>query len=152
MASKSTRVRTDTLMRRIFKADKLDDLMAQNEVSMQAGSFCEYINALCQSMGLVPERVIRRAEIDRTYGHQLFNGRRKPSRDKVLQLAFGFGLDVDSTQKLLREAGLSELYPRLKRDAIVLFCLNKGISLMETQELLLRYGLSQLGGVQKYEE
>ena len=32
---------------------------------------------------LVPERVIRAASIDRTYGHQIFNGTRRPSRDKA---------------------------------------------------------------------
>ena len=40
----------------------------------------------------------------RNYAYQLFNGTRKPSRDKVIQLAFGFGLSVDDTQELLKVA------------------------------------------------
>lgn len=152
MASTKMRVRTDTLMRRIFKAEQLDDLLRQNEDSMETGDFCSYINELCVSRCEVPERVIRRSEIDRTYGHQLFNGARHPSRDKVLQLAFGFGLTVDETQQLLRRAGKSLLYPRLKRDAVILFCLSKSMNVLEAQERLASVGLTQLGSVPKYED
>ena len=63
---------------------------------------------------MLPAQVIERSQIERTYGHQLFNGTRRPSRDKVLQLALGLGLSVDETQRLLRAAGKSPLYPRLK--------------------------------------
>jgi hypothetical protein len=105
------------------------------------------IRSLCEERGLVPEQVILRAEIDRTYGHQLFSGVRRPSRDKVIQLALGMELGVDETQKLLRSAGKSELYPRLKREAVILYCLRKGASVLDTQELLSRYGFSLLGSL-----
>ena len=150
--ARSTWVRTDTLMRRIFKADRLDDVLRQNEPSMQSEAFCACLADLCREQDIVPERVIRQSEIDRSYGHQLFNGTRKPSRDKVLQLAFGFGLNVDQTQRLLRSAGKSLLYPRLKRDMVILFALNKSMNLIELQELLEHHGLTQLGGMRKYEQ
>ncbi len=146
------RLRTDTLMRRIFKANNVEDVLKQNAPSMEDGGFCECLNALCREKGAVPEQVIRRAQIDRSYGHQLFNGTRKPSRDKVLQLAFGLGLDVDQTQKLLRLAGKNPLYPRLRRDVVVLFALGKSMSLFEVQELLERYEMTPLGGVRSFEQ
>ena len=90
---RSLRLRTDTLMLRIFKASNVEDVLKQNAPSMQAENFCACLNDLCRELGAVPEQVIRRSQIDRSYGHQLFNGTRKPSRDKVLQLAFGFGLN-----------------------------------------------------------
>ena len=130
------RLRTDTLMRRIFKAESVEDALRQNAPSMHSEGFCECLNKLCREQNAVPEQVIRRAQIDRSYGHQLFNGTRKPSRDKVLQLAFGFGLDVEQTQRLLRAAGKSLLYPRLRRDTVILFALGKSMSVFELQELL----------------
>ena len=114
---------------------------------MQAAEFDQMIRSLCEERGLVPEQVILRAEIDRTYGHQLFSGVRRPSRDKVIQLALGMELGVEDTQKLLRAAGKSELYPRLKREAVILYCLRKGASVLDTQELLSRYGFSLLGSL-----
>ena len=89
--------------------------------------------------------MIQQAQIDRTYGYQLFNGTRRPSRDKVLQLALGMGLSLEETQHLLQAAGRSPLYPRLKRDAVLIFCLKNGYDLMETQEMLGKYDITLLG-------
>ena len=94
----------------------------------------------------VPARVIEQSQIERTYGHQLFNGTRRPSRDKVLQLAIGMGLNVEETQKLLRAAGKSPLYPRLRRDAVILFGIRKSFSIIDVQEALAKYRLTTLGG------
>ena len=95
---------------------------------------------------MLPAQVIERSQIERTYGHQLFNGTRRPSRDKVLQLALGLGLSVDETQRLLRAAGKSQLYPRLKRDAVILYALQKKLPILTVQENLTKYGLTLLGG------
>lgn len=150
--ARGMRLRTDTLMRRIFRANDVDEVLRQNAPAMHGEDFCECLNALCRELDAVPEQVIKRSQIDRSYGHQLFNGTRKPSRDKVLQLAFGFGLDVDQTQRLLRSAGKSPLYPRLRRDTVILFALGKSMGLFELQELLERYEMTTLGGVRKYEQ
>ena len=103
---------------------------------MEVPALTEYLRQLCEARGLVPERVIRAASIDRTYGHQIFNGTRRPSRDKVLQLAFGLGAEVEETQRLLRLADRSPLYPKLRRDAIVLHGILHGFSLNEINDKL----------------
>ena len=112
---------------------------------MQTVDFGEYIRSLCKQKGLVRERVIQRSGIERTYGHQIFRGIREPSRDKVLQLAIGFGLNPEEAGKLLRIAGKSSLYPKIKRDAAILFCIQRGKTIIETQLLLEHLGFSQLG-------
>ena len=91
--------------------------------------------------------VIQRAQIDRTSGHQLFNGTRRPSRDKVLQLAISLGLSLEETQQLLQAAGRSPLYPRLKRDAVILYGIGKKLPILTVQENLTKYGLTLLGGL-----
>ena len=147
MATKTSRVRTDTLMRRIVRASTLADGFQQNEASMQTETFRDCLEALCRDRKLVAEKAIRQSGIDRSYGHQLFNGTRQPSRDKVLQLAIGMRLTVEETQRLLRSAGKSALYPRLRRDAVVLYGLGRAMSVMEVQSLLTHYDLTQLGGM-----
>ena len=118
----------------------------KNAEDLHTPVFNEYIKELCYMTKQVPERVIKNASIERTYGHQLFNGTRKPSRDKVIQLAFGFGLDVEGTQHLLRIAQKSPLYPRIKRDAAILYCLNNHIDIAGVQNLLYNLELTLLGG------
>ena len=52
----------------------------------------------------------------------------------------------DDAQRLLQAAQKSSLYPRIKRDAAVLYCLNHRLSIIETQDMLHELGLGLLGG------
>jgi hypothetical protein len=45
-------------------------------------------------------------------------------------------LDVNETQRLLRIAKKGELYPRVQRDAAIIFCIQNRYSLIDTNELL----------------
>ncbi|MEA4845891.1 MAG: hypothetical protein VB106_01530 [Clostridiaceae bacterium] len=143
-------IRTSALLSRLFKAPDLKTFFESNADEMAVPPFHFYILELCRKSEQVPERIIRRAAIDRTYGHQIFNGTRKPSRDKVIQLAFGFGLDVDGAQELLKLARHTALYPRIKRDAVILRCLNEHKDMLETQSSLQALGLTLLGGEEKH--
>lgn len=140
------KVNTNTLMKRLFKANDLSSYLLGNEGQLYCPDFCALLKELCNERNLLPARVIEQSQIERTYGHQLFNGTRRPSRDKVIQLAFGFGLGVDETQRLLRAADKSLLYPRLKRDAVILYGLQKSLPILAVQENLVKYGLTMLGG------
>lgn len=141
-------VSTSSLWTRLLKTDSAERFLRDYDTQEELPPFSEYIQTVCREKGLVAEHIIKNSGIDRTYGHQLFSGLRKPSRDKVLMLAFGIGLTPDETQDLLRVAGRSLLYPKIKRDAVIAFCLNKKNSLMETQEILDEMGLTLLGGIE----
>ena len=137
--------RTSVLLSRLFKARNFEGFAEENGLESNASPFYLYISNLCLQMDQVPEHIIKQSLIERTYGHQFFNGTRNPSRDKVIQLAFGFGLDVEETQKLLLAAQKSPLYPKIMRDAAILYCINHKNSILETQDLLQDLGLSLLG-------
>lgn len=145
------KVTTSTLLRRLFKTTNLKEYIENNAHELQIPSFHEYISELCKVMNQVPEQIIRNSSIERTYGHQLFNGTRKPSRDKVIQLAFGFGLNIEGTQNLLRIAQKSILYPRIKRDAAILYCISHDMGILEAQGTLHDLHLTLLGGSEENE-
>ena len=136
---------TSELIRGLIKAVDLNEFMEDNKQEMEMPAFHVYLSNLCKSGGMVPEQIIKKAGIERTYGHQLFNGTRNPSRDKVLQLAFGLGLDLEETQKILKIARHSPLYPKFKRDAVILHCLVNGEDFWETQGILQSNGITLLG-------
>jgi len=137
--------RTSALLRRLFNTRDLEKFIERNANEMEMPAFHVHITNICKTTGQVPEQIIKQAGIERTYGHQLFNGTRKPSRDKVIQLAFGFKLDLDGTQKLLQIAQKSPLYPKIKRDAAILFCITHHKDILETQSVLDSLGLTLLG-------
>jgi len=146
MDEKNNSTTTGTLMRRLSRTSSFEKFRERNADALGLPAFHEYITALCAEKDEVRERVIKRSGLDRVYGHQIFTGRYMPSRDKVIQLAFGFSLDVKGAQELLRIARKPELYPKVERDAAILFCLSHGKEFDKTQELLSELGLTLLGG------
>lgn len=146
MNEQNNQTRTSTLFRFLFRAPNLEQFMKKNAEEMQLQSFSEYITELCKKQGEIPEHIIKRANIERSFGHQIFRGSRNPSRDTVLQLAFGFNADVNMAQNFLRYAGMSALYPRLKRDAAIIYCLHNHFTIVEAQRVLHEMGLPLIGG------
>ena len=141
----SQKLSTEELLRLLFMESSLESLLSRSESSVRTVAFPAYISALCDERGETHERVIKRANIEKSYGHQVFAGRRNPSRDTVLRLAFGLELDYEGAQKLLKAARKSLLYPRVKRDLIVVYCLHHHYSVIECEILLERYQLPLLG-------
>ena len=145
-------ITTSSLFRRIMRTNHLDNFLERNADNLKEEDFCRHLKRLCKERNMVPEQVILRAQIERSYGHQLFNGTRRPSREKVIMLAFGFGLNVEEAQDLLQVAGKSALNARVRRDVAIIFCLKKGLSVMETQEILDGHGMALLGESKRNEE
>lgn len=137
--------RTSTLFSELSGNGTFVKYVDANKDCFVRQSFSEYILSLSNERGIAPAQAVRNAQIDRVYGHQLFSGIRKPSRDKVIQLAFGFTLTLNETQKLLQMADKSRLYPKIKRDAAIIYGLNNLMSLQELQELLYSIDVPVLG-------
>ena len=144
--------KTTTLMKNLIKANNLDSFLNTNKEDFGVPSFHDYIQSICDDRRISAEKIIKLADIDRTYGHQLFNGTRNPSRDNVLKLALAFRFDLEQTQKLLCIAGKSALYPRIERDSVIIFSITKGFDVQHVQELLYEHNLSLLGKSKVYEE
>ncbi len=140
---------TATLSRRLFKAPSFEAFVEENATLLTPLRISDYLAELREKSGLSVGQIVLRCNIDRNYFHQLLNGTRHPSRDKLIQLAFGFGLNVDDTQELLKAAQMSPLYPRIVRDAAILRCLHDQKNFGDVQDLLERMGLSLLDGEDK---
>lgn len=138
--------KTSTLLRGLLNTHDLGLFFERHAPDLDLPTFTAYLNSLCSLARFVPEQVIKNAGIERCYGHQLFNGTRKPSRDKVIQLAFGLQLDLAETQKLLQVAQKSALYPKIKRDAAIIYCLDHHKDFIETQIVFESLGITLLGG------
>lgn len=94
--------------------------------------------------GLDNKEIIEKSNINRVYFYHLLSGKRKPSRDKIIQLAFGLSLDFVETQRLLKLSKMNELYSRVKRDAIFIYGLNNNMSIVELELLLDEEGVDLL--------
>ena len=86
------------------------------------------------------KRISGMADLNETFGYQIFTGQRHPSRTKVLQIAFAMALSVRETNRALTAAGVARLDPKCRRDAIILFCIDRARSLQKVNEELYRLG------------
>lgn len=136
---------TDELLGLAFAEPELDGFMRAIGTGVPLPPFSEFITDLASEREEVPERIIDRANLSKSFGHQLFNGRRKPSRDSVLQLAFGFEADYELAQELLKVARKSQLHPRVRRDVVIIYCLQHRYTVVDAQIALDKYGLPLLG-------
>ena len=99
-----------------------------------------YLCNLLKQRGWLVKDAIRACYLERSYGYQLFNGTRAPTRTFLLRLALAVDLGEEETQRLLTRCGRPVLYPRRRFDAAVLYGLSHHLTLEETDELLLSLG------------
>ena len=135
---------TEELLEELLGQDSATDYLDSHDLSDR--NLSDYLCEMLERHGLERAEVVRLAGLDATYGYQLFRGQRgKPSRDKVLALAFAMGLDLRECDRLLEAAGTSRLYCKRRRDAIIMFCLSHKATLAETDEALYEHGEDTIG-------
>ncbi len=132
---------TESLYNMLLKARDISSFIKEHSDLFQSTDLSIYLAYLCAKYELKNAKVIEDSGINGDYFYQILSGKRKPSRDKTIRLAFGMKLDIKETQRLLNCSGASELYPRNRRDAIILFALEHRISIYETNDFL--YELSE---------
>ena len=125
-------------------AHSFGDFLAKNEENMLNRSLSEHLMMLLKKKGLKRADVIRETRLDKAYVYQIFKGDKNPSRDKLIVIAFGMHLNEEDTQRMLKLAGYSELYPRVARDALILFAIQRDMSVWQTDEALDQNGFPTL--------
>lgn len=131
---------TDDLCQELMEEPNIDSYMKKNQSYFADSSISELLTEFYKRQEISKAELARRAGMSEVYLHQLFSGRRKPSRDKLLCLCIGMELTIEETQKLLRLAAFGELYPRIRREAIIYHGIAHHTSLDEINENLFRKG------------
>ncbi|WP_277491499.1 MULTISPECIES: hypothetical protein [unclassified Breznakia] len=102
-------------------------------------SFIEYFACLLKKYNMSKGEVINKTNIDRTYAYQILQGRKHGSKDKIFQLALGLKCSLYECNTLLQLNDKSKLYPKRRRDSILIFALESKINVFETNELLVEF-------------
>lgn len=99
-------------------------------------TFKEYLEGLLIARGIKKSTVIKASGLSDSYAFQIFQGYKNPSRDKLLALAVGMQATFEECQRLLKLAGVNELYAKNRRDAIIIFGLERGYSIPQLNDIL----------------
>lgn len=132
---------TDELLNLLQNLD-IEDF--KKEDSFQNINISEYLNELLETHSLSARDIIIKLNMERSYAYQILKGRRNPTRNFLIRIAFLCQLTIDETQKLLTAGNRPILYPRNRFDAAVLYCIQHKLNEEELNELLLDIGEEML--------
>lgn len=129
---------TSELLQKIRKMKKSDiNLLTGKDFSSPRIHF--YLTDLLREHEISNIDFFNKMELERSYGYQILNGRRKPPRELLVKTAIFLRLNLEETQRLLKIGCREILYPRIRTDAIAIFVIEKKLSLAEYQELMDNY-------------
>ena len=127
---------TDGLQQELMDSPELTLFLSQNQEQFVNKSVSELLNHLFEEKNISKAALAKKAGMSEIYLHQIFAGRRNPSRNRLLCLCYGLEASVEETQELLKLCGMAQLYPKLKRDAIIYYGLLHKLSLFEINDKL----------------
>lgn len=123
---------------------KIDEYLKGNSESFVYDKIKDFWEAAIEKSGYSKSNIINKSDFSYCYFYDVINGRKIPGRDKIIRLILTMKLSVDECQEALRISGRSALYPRIKRDSIILFAISNGLSIYQLSELLADAGEEQL--------
>jgi transcriptional regulator with XRE-family HTH domain len=133
--TKEEKLCTEELMKLLENSRTLDDAIENNN-SITNPDTSSYLSDLLIKHNMTIQQVFEKAVISRSFGYQIFNGLRCPNRNVLLRIAIVMKLSLDETQHLLKISQRGELYPKVRRDAAIIFCIKNKCDLTDTDELL----------------
>ena len=127
---------TDDLRQELMESPDLEQYLAENDAFFSSKDAAAMLNQLFKKCGLSKAALAKRSGMSDIYLHQIFSGRRNPSRSRLLCLCIGLGASLEETQELLKLCGLAQLYPKLRRDANIIYGLTHRLSLFSINDSL----------------
>lgn len=127
---------TDDLRQELMDSTDLTQFLTKNQEHFVDTNVSELLNQLFDRRNISKAALAKQSGMSEIYLHQIFSGRRNPSRNRLLCLCYGLQATVEETQELLRLCKMAQLYPKLKRDAIIYYGLQHKLDLYEVNDRL----------------
>ncbi len=135
---------TSELMNEIKQTHEIEKFIEKNRNEFLNEQLYVVLNNMLKERAMKKSEVVARSGLNRVYCYQIFSGKRLPSRDKLIALCFGFKLNLEQTNSLLKNVGFAELYVKNKRDSIIIFGIDSRKSIFAVDEILFENGLNIL--------
>lgn len=88
--------------------------------------------------------IINKSDFSYCYFYEVINGRKMPTKDKVVRLALAMKMTIDECQQALKISGRSALHPKNRRDSIMIYAIEKKMTVMQCNNLLVYNGEDEL--------
>ena len=128
---------TGDLQEELMQASNIDAYLHSNKKLFLNQGVSSVLLDLYERKNFTKATLAKRAGMSEVYLHQIFSGRRCPSRSRLLCVCMGLQATMEETQRILKEASYAPLYPKNKRDAIISHGILHSASMEEINRKLL---------------
>ena len=135
---------TNDLYQELNSVSHIDKYLKDNDEFLIDSTLSDYLCDKLEQKNISKSSVIKNADINEIYGYQLLSGKRSPSRNKLISICIGAGFNLEETNETLRVAEFSPLFPKLKRDSIIIFGIQNNQPIRIINETLFDHQLSPL--------
>ncbi len=113
-------MKTVDLEKKLYESDEFDEeLIRQNP----AAEFYKLMDELLGERKIKRSDLIINLKLERTYGYQILNGTRVPTKKQIILIGLYLGITVEQMQRMLKVCGRECLYVRNIEDAKVMYAL-----------------------------
>ena len=128
--------RTGELTEELSAQSDLTSFLRKNENEFITPDVSEMITDLLKAKNITKTELAKNSGVSEVYLYQVLSGRRTPSRDRMICLCLGLHCTLEETQKLLRQSRFAELYPKVRREAVIMFALEEKWSVAQLNDML----------------
>ncbi len=145
MCPSDNRINTQELLKILGKPDiKYNEFFKIGENSFVENNLIEFWSKQKAKCKFQNSDIINRADIGYTFFYDIINGKKKPSREKLIRIFLAMELTFDEAQQALKVYCYSELYARNKRDSMFIYAINHKLSVIQLCDLLEKNGEEEL--------
>lgn len=130
---------TNDLFKELEADCEIEDYLNSNTSSFVNYTLSNFWEDACKKSGMSKSNIINKSEFNYSFFYDVINGRKIPARDKIIRLALTMNIGLDNCQQALRLSDKSLLYPRIKRDSMIIYALNNSLTISECNELLNKF-------------
>lgn len=140
-----TKKRTDELLEELkFKNTDIQEYIESNQDSFIQINLKEFWGEIVNNSGMSKSDIINKSDFSYVYFYDVIAGKKIPTSDKIIRLVLAMHLSLEQCQTALRYCGKSQLYPRIKRDSLLIYAITHGYTVYQAQELLSNSGEDEL--------
>ncbi|MCD8013034.1 MAG: hypothetical protein LUG99_07650 [Lachnospiraceae bacterium] len=133
-------ITTSQLLSIIKKSNDFSEVTNTYHNQEEEPIFCHFLYHTMQKHDKAPTDVIVESGIERSYFYHVLSGQKTPGRNMVLRICLCLSATLTETNQLLRLARQGILYPKVKRDAAIIFAIEKKYSMQQANQLLIQEG------------
>ena len=119
-----------------IKSKNTNSVIYTEDYFITINSFHILLQNKIKELNIKSSNLISSADLDPKNGYKYLNGKKKISRDLALKLLISLQYSFDEIQEILKIYQYPILYPKIKRDHIIISSILNNYNIIKTNELL----------------